>query len=211
MFFMESVTHCTIVLGGTPAKIILTTARLAVILLFFFQFLLSPTILNGTEPKVVRYSGDLLRVALDVAEPFFEFEETASMKTKRVYCDLETLKVFSKYKGAERGLSVDGKAKFQNASQDGWQCLGAPNIRKQFRIGANNLSSANSRQVSGQVVEADGNTGQIVYMEARGRRGYLTVAPSLAAEFKSRLDRMETVEISGSFRYDRVRRYFVEE
>ncbi|MDF3820566.1 hypothetical protein P3G55_11680, partial [Leptospira sp. 96542] len=100
-----------------------------------------------------------------------------------------------------------GKMSQLSPTSDVWLCVGKPHIFQRFSVGPNRNLGIGTKQVKGQVVEANGETGQIVYLE-RGRRIYLTIDPILAQEMEQRLGKMEVVEIDGEFRYDRIRHFY---
>jgi len=166
----------------------------------------------GSKLKYIRYSGTLIRVNLESPNPYFEFEDRNTFQTRQIHCDLETLsKVKEILAESQSSLDVDGKASMSVENKGSLQCDGKPNLGKRFRVGIPEAKPGNKKFVKGQVLESDPTTGQIVYSGAAGRRGYLTVSTEEATEYRTRLDRMETVEIRRNYRYDRVRRIFVAE
>lgn len=76
-----------------------------------------------------------------------------------------------------------------------------------YEIGVSKGKSL-SRYIQGQVLEANAETGQIVYL-VRSRRNYLTIDPQIAGQYADKLSRLETVEIKGFFRYDRTQRFYI--
>lgn len=76
-----------------------------------------------------------------------------------------------------------------------------------YEIGVSKGKSL-ARYIQGQVIEANAETGQIVYL-VRSRRNYLTIDPIVATQFADRLGRLETVEIKGYYRYDRTQRFYI--
>jgi|GEM_PF-6368987 len=186
-------------------------AKLSVMsLVFFLLFLHSEA--EATKIKWIRYSGKLIRVNLVANLPYFEYEEKNAFQTRRIFCDQETLTNLQEIQSKSASpLDVDGKASVSSEGKGNVICEGKPNVGRRFQVGVPEGTSAQSKFVAGQILEADPVTGQIVYSGAAGRRGYLTVSPEKAQEYRERLDRMETVEISGKYRYHRLKRYFVEE
>jgi hypothetical protein len=210
VFFMEFVTHCTIALVGNRRERKLKSAKLTgMLLLVLLGLAFSP--LLGTKIKMFRYSGKLLRIVLDGKESYVEFEDQNSLHIRKIHCEAETLSSLKGYIGQETGLSVDGKATSRSDRNEIWYCDGRPNVQRRYSVGISSGESTNRKFILGQILESDPASGQIVYTQAAGRRGYLTVSPELAREYRARLDQMESVEIKGNFRYDRIKRYFVEE
>ncbi len=173
-------------------------------------FFLGAVKLEAIERKVHRFSGKLIQIVAQGQESYIEYEDSTSLRLRKVFCDADTMKTLFSYSGKEEGHFVEGKATQLTPTSEIWVCLGKPNVMKRFSVGVPTKAEPNSKFVAGQVVEASGETGRIVYM-TQGRRNYLTVAPSIAQEFQSRLEKMEIVEIKGNFTYDRVKRYYVGE
>ncbi|TGN10620.1 hypothetical protein EHS11_09690 [Leptospira ilyithenensis] len=165
--------------------------------------------LDARERKVVRFSGKLIQLETSGPEAFIEYEDSTSQRIKKVYCDADTMKGFSEFAGNESGLFVEGKAAQLSLTSDVWVCVGRPNIRKKYSVEPPSSKKTNLRAIYGQVVEAEEN-GQIVYT-SNGKRSHLSIDPRIAAGFKKKLERMETVEIRGNFYYDRGKGYYVEE
>ncbi|WP_411821759.1 hypothetical protein [Leptospira sp. 'Mane'] len=206
--FMESVTHCTkdlVVSLGKHTKSITAPA----FLLFLPIIVAICFSVEARERKVVRFSGKLIQLETSGPEPFIEYEDSTSQRIKKVYCDSDIMKTFSDLSGKESGLFVDGKATQLSLTSDIWLCVGKPNIRKKYSVEPPSLKKTNLRAIYGQVVEAEEN-GQIVYT-SNGRRSHLSIDPNLAASFKKKLDRLETVEIRGNFYYDREKGYYLAE
>ncbi len=205
---MDSVTHCTNDLVVYLRKH--TKGKLASSFLLFLSIFVAVGLsLEARERKVVRFSGKLIQLETSGPEAFIEYEDSTSQRIKKIYCDADTMKGFSQFEGNESGLFVEGKATQLSLTSDILVCVGRPNIRKKYSVEPPSLKKTNLRAIYGQVVEAEEN-GQIVYT-SNGRRSHLNIDPNIAAAYKKKLERMETVEIRGNFYYDRGKGYYVEE
>ncbi|MDZ4727642.1 MAG: hypothetical protein SH817_15900 [Leptospira sp.] len=158
--------------------------------------------------KMVRYSGSLLKIELNQTPVYFEYKDSSTSRSRRIYCDARTLSDWKSYVGKEEGIQVRGKANFTGKDTDSLYCLGKPVLHRPFQVGRLPESNSQLRYVSGQVLEADPKTGQIVYSQPNGRRAYLTVSLEEAEGYKARIDKMEVVELDGNYKYNRLKRYF---
>lgn len=178
-------------------------------LLLIFLFFLP--VHSGTKAKMIRYSGKLLGSFPLSQPPYFEYEDKYTFQSKKIHCDRETTALLEEKWKESKDFQVDGKAIVKVESDGAFFCEGRPNVGTRYKVSAPSPSQAGSKWIQGQVLEADPTSGQIVYSSPYGKRSYLTLSKEQAATFHERISRMETVEIRGNFRYDRVKRYFVEE
>lgn len=158
------------------------------------------------EPKLVRFSGKLISWEPEKPEPFFVYQDSTSLREKKIFCDYNTMKLVPYKEG--QNSSIEGKMSQVNPTSEIWICHGKPHIFSRYEVGVTRPDTGVSKQVQGQVVEANPSTGQIVYL-VKGRRNYLTIDPIEAKEMADRLEKLELVEISGSYRYDRIRRIYL--
>lgn len=210
MFFASFVTHCTIFYALKPRETMKKTAKLSEIT-FFLCFLVFLPIHSGTKAKVIRYSGKLLGSYPQALPPYFEYEDKYTFQSKRIHCDKETTTSLEAKWNESKDLQVEGKASASAESGATLYCEGRPSVGTRFKVSGPSPSQASSKWIQGQVLEANPETGQIVYTSPYGKRGYLTVSKELAGVYHEKISRMEAAEIRGNFRYDRVRRHYVEE
>lgn len=174
----------------------------------FLLFVLFSGEAFGRERKIIRFSGELVHWDTKGPEPQFRFIDPTNLREKTIYCDADTMQLALGNQSFEKH-NIEGKATQLNPTSDIWLCLGKPHIFQKFQV---SISSPGPqlKRIQGQVIEADPNTGQIVYL-VRGKRSYLTIAPELALEMAESLSRMQTVEINGDYRYDRIKRYYIKD
>ncbi|TGK47745.1 hypothetical protein EHQ16_01980 [Leptospira kanakyensis] len=171
-------------------------------------FVLFSTDLSPKERKVIRFSGELVRWEAQSPEPQFRYLDSTSLREKTIFCDADTMRLALGNQPYEK-RHIEGKATQVSPTSDIWLCVGKPHIFQKYQVSVNSPSSQGKR-IQGQVIEADGETGQIVYL-VRGRRSYMTIEPSLAKEMAESLSRMQTVEIDGDYHYDRIKRYYIKD
>lgn len=185
-----------------PSKQLFLICRL------FLLFVLFSSDQFARERKVIRFSGELMHWDADGPEPQFRFLDSTSLREKTIYCDAETMRLVLGNQSFEKH-HIEGKAAQLNPTSDIWLCVGRPHIFQKYQVSVNTPASQ-SKRIQGQVIESDGKTGQIVYL-VRGKRSYLTIEPALAKEMAEALSQMQTVEINGDYRYDRIKRYYTKD
>lgn len=185
-----------------PSKQLFLICRL------FLLFVLFSSDRFALDRKVIRFSGELVHWDTLGPEPQFRFLDSTSLREKTVYCDKETMQLVLK-KQAFENHHIEGKATQLNPTSDIWLCVGRPHVFQKYQVSVSSPTSQ-SKRIQGQVIEADGETGQIVYL-VRGKRSYLTIEPSLAKAMAESLAKMQTVEINGDYRYDRIKRYYTKD
>ncbi len=165
--------------------------------------------LSGTKVKMIRYSGKLIRIDPKAETPYFTLEENNTFKTKDIFCDRKSVQELLERFESKKDIHVQGKAVLKN--QDGvfYFCDGPPNIVQKYEVQIGSETKGKTKFVMGQILEANPATGQIVYLEPNGRRGYLRIDREMAQDFQERIEKMERVEIKGDFYYDRVKGYYV--
>lgn len=174
----------------------------------FLLFVLFSSEYFGRERKIIRFSGELVHWDANGPEPQFRYLDPTNLREKTIYCDAETMRLALGNQSFEKH-NIEGKATQLNPTSEIWLCLGKPHIFQKFQVSIRS-SSPQSKRIQGQVIEADGQTGQIVYL-VRGKRNYITITPEIAKEMEDSLSRMETVEIDGDYHYDRIKRYYIKD
>ncbi|WP_244279883.1 hypothetical protein [Leptospira brenneri] len=157
---------------------------------------------------MIRFSGELVHWEAQGTEPQFRYLDSTNLREKTIFCDADTMRLALGNQSPEK-RHVEGKATQISPTSDVWVCVGRPHIFQKYQVSINSPASQ-SKRIQGQVVEADGETGQIVYL-VRGKRSYLTIEPALAKEMAESLSQMQTVEINGDYRYDRIKRYYTKD
>lgn len=175
---------------------------------FLWLFVLFSTSLTPKERKVIRYSGNLLSWESTGEDPHFQFLDGTNLRERTIHCDAETMKLSFGNKQNE-SLYVEGKATQLTPISDEWICVGRPHVFQKYQVSAPKRT-AQTKWVEGQVIEADPQTGQIVYL-VRGRRFYLTIDPEEAKSMAVSLSELKSVSIQGDYRYDRIKRYYVKD
>ncbi|WP_244288327.1 hypothetical protein [Leptospira congkakensis] len=160
------------------------------------------------ERKVIRFSGELVHWDALGPEPQFRYLDSTNLREKTIFCDADTMKLALGNQPYEK-RNIEGKAAQMAPTSDIWLCVGRPHIFQKYQVSVS-PSSSQTKRIQGQVIEADGATGQIVYL-VRGKRSYLTIEPGLAQEMADSLSQMKTVEINGDYRYDRIKRYYTKD
>ncbi|MBM9589818.1 hypothetical protein JWG41_05135 [Leptospira sp. 201903075] len=160
------------------------------------------------ERKVIRFSGELVLWDAKGVEPQFRYLDSTTLREKIIFCDADTMRLALGNQPFEK-RHIEGKATQLSPTSDVWLCVGRPHIFQKYQVSVSSPASQ-SKRIQGQVIEADGESGQIVYL-VRGRRSYLTIEPSLAKEMAESLSQMQTVEINGDYRYDRIKRYYTKD
>lgn len=185
-----------------PSKQVFLICRL------FLLFVLFSTERFGLERKVIRFSGELVQWEASGEDPQFRFLDQTNLREKTIHCDAETMKLALGNQTFEK-RHIEGKATQLSPTSDVWLCVGRLHIFQKYQVSVSS-PSPQSKRIQGQVIEADGETGQIVYL-VRGKRSYLTIEPGLAKEMAEALSKMQTVEINGDYHYDRIKRYYLKD
>nr|WP_232373720.1 hypothetical protein [Leptospira chreensis] len=185
-----------------PSKQVFLICRL------FLLFVLFSSDRFAMERKVIRFSGELVLWDAKGVEPQFRYLDSTTLREKIIFCDADTMRLALGNQPFEK-RHIEGKATQLSPTSDVWLCVGRPHIFQKYQVSVSSPASQ-SKRIQGQVIEADGESGQIVYL-VRGRRSYLTIEPSLAKEMAESLSQMQTVEINGDYRYDRIKRYYTKD
>lgn len=182
--------------------------QLFLICRFLWLFVLFSTSSFPKERKVIRFSGELLSWESEGENSHFVFLDATNLRERTIYCDPDTMALSFGNK-PKRNLHVEGKAAQSSPTSDTWLCVGKPHVFQKYQVSSPSRTSQ-TKTVQGQVVEADPTSGQIVYL-VRGRRFYLTIAPTEAKDMADALSQLKTVSIDGEYRYDRIKRYYVKD
>lgn len=199
---MKIVLNVVFRMSLTPPKQVFLICRL------FLLFVLFSSDGNAVERKVIRFSGELMHWDALGPEPQFRYLDHTNLREKTIYCDSETMRLALGNQSFQKH-HIEGKATQLNPTSDIWLCVGRPHIFQKYQVSVSSPSSQ-SKKIQGQVIEADGESGQIVYL-VRGKRSYLSIEPALAREMADSLSKMQTVEINGDYRYDRIKRYYIKD
>lgn len=197
-----------IVLNVVFRMSLMPSKQLFLICRLFLLFVLFSSDRFAIERKVIRFSGELVHWDAKGPEPQFRYLDPTNLREKTIYCDAETMRLVLGNQSYEKH-HIEGKATQLNPSSDIWLCVGRPHIFQKFQVSVSS-AAPQSKRIQGQVVEANGETGQIVYL-VRGKRSYLTIEPALAKDMEESLSKMQTVEINGDYRYDRIKRYYIKD
>lgn len=182
--------------------------QLFLICRFLWLFVLFSIPVDAKERKVIRISGEIISWEEAGEDPHFRYLDPTNLREKIIHCDAETMRLSFGNK-PKTNLYMEGKATQLTPTSDEWLCVGRPHVFQKYKV-SSPVKTSQTKTVQGQVVEADPNTGQIVYL-VRGRRFYLTIDPLEAKSMAEELSELKTVTIDGEYRYDRIKRYYVKD